>query len=87
MKLMSSAPFEPGEASGSMWTWKAPPTRGSISASGAKNDSMPALLVQVCQTDSIGVVLPDLFGEFFSELLRGADSAARDRGPCTARTP
>lgn len=32
------------------------------------------------RTEMIGVVLPDLHGEFFSELLRGADSAARARG-------
>ena len=31
------------------------------------------------QTDTIGVVLPDLYGEFFSELIRGIDSAARER--------
>lgn len=32
------------------------------------------------RTDTIGMVLPDLHGEFFSELLRGADTAARLRG-------
>ena len=31
------------------------------------------------RTDTIGVVLPDLYGEFFSELLRGIDTAARRR--------
>ena len=30
--------------------WNAPPTFASISASGAKNDSMPAFVVQLCQT-------------------------------------
>ena len=32
------------------------------------------------RTDTIGVVLPDLYGEFFSELIRGIDVAARRRG-------
>lgn len=32
------------------------------------------------QTDTIGVVLPDLFGEFFSEMIRGIDSAAHRQG-------
>jgi LacI family transcriptional regulator len=32
------------------------------------------------RTDTIGMILPDLHGEFFSELLRGADAAARARG-------
>jgi LacI family transcriptional regulator len=31
-------------------------------------------------TQTIGVLLPDLFGEFFSELIRGIDLAARERG-------
>jgi LacI family transcriptional regulator len=32
------------------------------------------------QTRTLGVLLPDLFGEFFSELIRGIDVAARKRG-------
>jgi LacI family transcriptional regulator len=32
------------------------------------------------RTNTIGVVLPDLYGEFFSELIRGVDLAARRRG-------
>jgi LacI family transcriptional regulator len=32
------------------------------------------------RNDTIGVVLPDLHGEFFSEVIRGADLAARARG-------
>lgn len=32
------------------------------------------------RTDTIGMILPDMHGEFFSELLRGADAAARARG-------
>src|ERR1700759_2166520 len=30
------------------------------------------------RTHVIGVVLPDLYGQFFSELIRGIDAAARD---------
>ena len=32
------------------------------------------------RTDTVGVLLPDLHGEFFSELIRGIDRAARARG-------
>lgn len=32
------------------------------------------------RTQTIGVVLPDLYGEFFSEVIRGVDTAARRRG-------
>lgn len=32
------------------------------------------------RTDTVGLVLPDLYGEFFSELIRGVDLAARSRG-------
>lgn len=32
------------------------------------------------RTETIGVLLPDLHGEFFSELIRGIDLAARARG-------
>lgn len=32
------------------------------------------------RTDTVGVILPDLFGEFFSELIRGMDVAARANG-------
>ena len=32
------------------------------------------------KTNSVGVILPDLFGEFFSELIRGLDLAARQAG-------
>lgn len=31
------------------------------------------------RTETIGVLLPDLFGEFFSEIIRGIDHAARER--------
>jgi LacI family transcriptional regulator len=32
------------------------------------------------RTDVVGVILPDLFGEFFSELIRGMDLACRAQG-------
>ena len=32
------------------------------------------------RTDTLGVLLPDLYGEFFSELIRGMDDAARRHG-------
>lgn len=32
------------------------------------------------RTNTVGLVLPDLYGEFFSELIRGVDQAARERG-------
>ena len=32
------------------------------------------------RTNTIGVVLPDLYGEFFSELVRGIDQVAREHG-------
>ncbi len=32
------------------------------------------------RTETIGVLLPDLYGEFFSEIIRGIDGSARSRG-------
>lgn len=32
------------------------------------------------RTETVGLILPDLYGEFFSELIRGVDMAARQRG-------
>ncbi len=32
------------------------------------------------RTETLGVVLPDLYGEFFSELIRGIDCVAREHG-------
>jgi LacI family transcriptional regulator len=32
------------------------------------------------RTNTVGAILPDLHGEFFSELIRGIDRAARERG-------
>ena len=36
--------------------------------------------LSMARTHSIGVVLPDLHGEFFSEIVRGMDRVASDRG-------
>ena len=36
--------------------------------------------LMIKRTDTIGIILPDMHGEFFSELLKGADAAARERG-------
>src|SRR5215210_2587299 len=36
--------------------------------------------LSLARTNAIGVVLPDLHGEFFSEFVRGMDSAASVRG-------
>ena len=33
-----------------------------------------------CRTDTLGVLLPDLYGEFFSEVIRGMDEAAQQHG-------
>ncbi|HEU4878961.1 MAG TPA: LacI family DNA-binding transcriptional regulator, partial [Gemmatimonadaceae bacterium] len=32
------------------------------------------------KTHTLGVLLPDLYGEFFSEIIRGIDAAARRKG-------
>lgn len=39
-----------------------------------------ARLLSTRKTNTLGVILPDLYGEFFSEIIRGADVAARVRG-------
>jgi LacI family transcriptional regulator len=36
--------------------------------------------LSIRRNDAVGLILPDLYGEFFSELIRGVDSAARERG-------
>ncbi len=42
------------------------------------NGAARSLITQ--RTQTVGAVLPDLHGEFFSELIRGMDAAARARG-------
>jgi len=39
-----------------------------------------ALSLITRKTNTLGVLLPDVHGEFFSELIRGIDSCARERG-------
>lgn len=58
-------------------------TRDRVIAAAAKLDYVPhfgARSLTMARTDTIGVVLPDLFGEFFSEIIRGIDHAAHARG-------
>jgi LacI family transcriptional regulator len=36
--------------------------------------------LMIKRTDTVGIILPDMHGEFFSELVKGADAVARERG-------
>jgi LacI family transcriptional regulator len=59
------------------------PTRDRVIQAAGKLDYVPhsgARALSTRRTDTIGVLLPDLHGEFFSELIRGIDLAARARG-------
>jgi LacI family transcriptional regulator len=59
------------------------PTRARVLAAAADLDYVPhsgARSLSTRRTDTIGVILPDLHGEFFSELIRGIDLATRARG-------
>ena len=61
----------------------APSTRDRVIAAATALDYVPHLGARSLSTrrsNSIGVVLPDLFGEFFSEVIRGLDYAAHRRG-------
>ncbi len=61
----------------------APPTRAHVLRIASELDYVPhsgARALSTKRTDTVGVVLPDLHGEFFSELIRGIDLAARARG-------
>lgn len=54
-------------------------TREKVVAAAAKLDYWPngaARSLTTSRTNAIGVLLPDLFGEFFSEIIRGIDHAA-----------
>jgi len=58
-------------------------TRTRVLAAAAELDYVPhsgARSLSTRRTDTIGVILPDLHGEFFSELIRGIDAATRARG-------
>ena len=58
-------------------------TRSRIQAAAAKLRYVPhsgARSLTRRKSDAIGVVLPDLFGEYFSELIRGIDRVAHAHG-------
>jgi LacI family transcriptional regulator, galactose operon repressor len=57
--------------------------RRRVQAAAAKLKYVPHRAAQMLitkRTHTIGLLLPDLHGEFFSELLRGIDDSARGRG-------
>ena len=59
------------------------PTRAKIEAAAARLDYVPhsgARSLSKRRYDTIGVILPDLFGEFFSEVIRGIDRAVHAEG-------
>src|SRR5436190_9784648 len=56
------------------------PRRGRVQKAAARLNYSPNVAARSLitnQTHTIGVLLPDLFGEFFSEVIRGIDHAAR----------
>ncbi len=58
-------------------------TRSRIIAAAAELRYVPnsaARSLATRRTDTIGVLLPDLYGEFFSEIIRGIDGSARSGG-------
>lgn len=58
-------------------------TRDRVVAAAARLAYVPHLgarSLTMARTNTIGVVLPDLFGEFFSEIIRGIDRAAHAQG-------
>ena len=60
-----------------------PGTRDRVIAAARALDYVPHLGARSLSTrrsNTLGVVLPDLFGEFFSEIIRGIDYAAHRRG-------
>lgn len=60
-----------------------PATRDRVVAAATKLDYVPHLgarSLTMARTNTIGVVLPDLFGEYFSEIIRGIDRAAHAQG-------
>lgn len=60
-----------------------PATRAKVMASVLKLNFVPhsgARSLTRRKTDTIGVILPDLFGEFFSEIVRGIDLVAHESG-------
>lgn len=60
-----------------------PETRARVMAAAKALGYVPhagARSLSLAKTQAIGVVLPDLYGEFFSELVRGMDREATPRG-------
>ncbi|MFN3518527.1 MAG: LacI family DNA-binding transcriptional regulator, partial [Sphingomonas sp.] len=60
-----------------------PDTRARVLAAAKELGYVPhagARSLSLARTHAIGVVLPDLHGEFFSELVRGLDREASARG-------
>src|SRR5450631_2219725 len=60
-----------------------PDTRARIEKAAAALNYVPSSAARALitrRTQTIGALLPDLHGEFFSELIRGIDGAARERG-------
>lgn len=60
-----------------------PHTRERVLAAAKRLDYVPhsgARSLASKRTDTLGVLLPDLHGEFFSELIRGIDAASRGLG-------
>ncbi|MBB5706553.1 LacI family DNA-binding transcriptional regulator [Sphingopyxis panaciterrulae] len=59
------------------------PTRAAVLAAVKKLNFVPhsgARSLTRRRTDTVGVILPDLFGEFFSEIIRGIDLIAHESG-------
>jgi len=65
-------------------------TRERVSQAAAKLGYIPhsgARSLSLRRTECIGAILPDLHGEFFSEIIRGIDRVARQRGQHLLLTP
>jgi LacI family transcriptional regulator len=59
------------------------PTRAAVMAAVKKLNFVPhsgARSLTRRKTDTVGVILPDLFGDFFSEIIRGIDLVAHESG-------
>lgn len=59
------------------------PTKAAVLAAVKKLNFVPhsgARSLTRRKTDTVGVILPDLFGEFFSEIIRGIDLVAHEAG-------
>ncbi len=60
-----------------------PTTRGRVQATALRLGYVPhsgARAVVTRRTGALGILLPDLFGEFFSEFLRGIDDVSHEAG-------